>query len=127
MSIALDALQEGFEARLDEFSDGEMFTLVRTGETFRGVLMPFPSIDPTMELGSDLRELSTIQVLRNEEPDIQSQDRLRVVVSPSVAVSSDPGIAPSSALWKVVKREDNPADFAVKLWVVKVLEGTDTP
>lgn len=72
--------------------------------------MPMPAIEPSMPLGNDWRELSTLQAFRDDVPDeIQAQSR----------------IANAGDTWKVVRRDDNPADFAVKFWVVKVVPGKD--
>ena len=114
MSTGLDYLKLGFQARQDVFSNISgtipQFTHVASTKMFNGILMPMPPIDPTMELGSDWRELSTLQVLRENLPAVASQDRIK---------------DSAGQLWKVVRREDNPGDFSVKLWVVKVVSGKD--
>jgi hypothetical protein len=120
MSNALDNLQLGFEARLEEF--GELITVTSGAAvqaTFTAIVMPFPAVDPNMPLGFDWRELSTIQCLRDDFPDgIEAEDTVK-----------QGGTDPSSPIlytWRVVRKDDNPADFAVKLWVVKVVENVDT-
>lgn len=108
-SVVLDALREGFFARLQDFGPAVPFT-GPSASSFSGVLMPMPAIEPSMPLGNDWRELSTLQAFRDDVPDeIQAQSR----------------IANAGDTWKVVRRDDNPADFAVKFWVVKVVPGKD--
>src|SRR5437867_1046583 len=119
MSQALDDLQIGFEARLELY--GETFTVMSgaaTGKAFPAILMPFAALDPRMELGRDPREYASLQCLRDDYPDgIESQDSIK-------SGGSDPS-DPALYSWRVVDRDDNPGDFAVKLFLVKIVEGKD--
>jgi len=116
--------KEGFNAQLSV--DLDRFIVVSgaaaTAE-FNGIINPAPPVDPSMPLGNDWRELSTLEVLQEEIPaGLESQDKLKQVI-PQVgdAPDSSDTTAPP-AIWKVVRREDNPADFIVRLWVVKVTD-----
>ncbi len=70
-------------------------------------------VDPALELGYDPRELSIIECLNDDAPETDvSQIQFQDVVAKNK--------------WKVVRREDNPADFTVRYWVVKIVPGKDT-
>lgn len=113
LTVAQQGQVEGFCSQLEV--DGRRFRQVGNAPNatdFYGLLTPAASIDPRLELGSDLRELSTLECLNIDAspwgaaPDIAQQDRLLDVMA--------------NATWRVVKRENNPADFTVKFWVVKI-------
>jgi hypothetical protein len=100
--------EQGFSAQLSVC--GHTFQLITTGQSFDGIIDPLPPVDPRMDLGSDIREISSLQVLREDCPVIAQGDRLtQTSVSPQAA-------------WRVVKLEDNPSDPVNKMWVVKVTE-----
>ncbi len=113
-SILLE-LRAGFNDRLQEM--GHEFQLVRTGQHWDAILMPVNPIDPTMELGSDWRELATLESRREDIPDILYGDVI-LQVRPFWSVERNP----PSQKWKVVRRSDNPANFAIKFWLVKVTD-----
>ena len=115
MSLSDTLLQEGFTAQLSV--SGESFIVISGAAAgrnpFSGVLETLPGIDPRLDLGSDIRELACLHVIRDSCPAVDSQDQIQ-----EVSQSTAP-------IWKVVRREDNPSDVVVKLWIVKVLT-TDT-
>jgi len=107
-------LRQGFDDRMAAL--GQPFELLRTGETFRAIAINVPPIDPRLELGSDLREHCTIEALR---------DRLPVGIKHGdVIKQTNPPFNTSTfqefPIWKVIKREDNGANFTIRYWAVKV-------
>lgn len=107
MNIGAIAMTEGFNTLADV--QGTTFQIIGTGAQFTGTLNEVPAIDPEWELGSDLRSLSTLET-NNAPNGIDLNARLGVVVS---------GVL-SGTIWKVVKADLNPADFASMFWVVQV-------
>lgn len=104
--------REGFLARLEV--RGRIFNAVLKGlRTFRGIINEAPEFDPRAELGSDLREVALLEVLRGECPK---------------EVDYETGIIDTSTNQKfsILKRIDNPADIRIRFWMVKVVAGIDT-
>jgi hypothetical protein len=110
-SQALLELQEGFQTRIDSL--GQPFVHKKSGTSFLGILLPVHPVDPMLELGSDWREMATLEALRNTVPAINYAD----VIAQTNPIWGAVGTPPQ---WKVVRREDNPADFAIKYWLVKI-------
>lgn len=121
MNPAMLELLSGFRDRMEMF--GQPFLLRRTQETFQGMMFSAPVIAPQLELGSDTRELSTLEVRRGFAPVLQIND----VLEQTQPFWRSAAIRDSfpNPVWKVVRREDNPADFAIRYWVVKVVENLD--
>ncbi len=111
MSLGADIGIEGWLALLD-INGTELLVMGPGGGAVNGLLQTAPPIEPGMELGTDLRELSLFEIMKPLPGNIQFGTRLR---------DNSTG-----ALWKTVKREDNPADFTGKFWLAKVTEG-DNP
>ena len=117
MPLGNDLNEQGFDVQLE--IDGVLFTVLgetgvrlksnlpTTGKQFTAIIEPITPIDPSMELGSDWRELSVVHVKRADAPALEMNDR----------VQDEDGNK-----WKIVKREDNPADFVTKFWAVFVTE-----
>jgi hypothetical protein len=105
--------REGFHAQWGVSRD--WFITVKDGIRFSGVLELMPSIDPRLELGSDTRELSCLHVLREKFPfsSINQGDQIQQTS------------AHGQPVWKCVRRDNNPADIVVRLWIVKVVAGKD--
>ena len=124
MSFGFDLQREGIVAQ--ESVDAEWFVVV-TGKAattkFKGIYNPVPPLDPNMPLGSDIREFATLEVLNENYPtDLESQDEIKKVV-PQVGDDTDPGAAtaPTPPIWSVVRRENDPGDPCVRLWLVKIV------
>ncbi len=91
----------------------------RSGETFPAILLPVNAIDPRLELGDDPREMATMEARRDRIPEIKYGD---VIVQTKPFLSDSP-----QPLWKAVRRDDNPANFAVKWWLVKITDQDAQP
>lgn len=113
MTQAMIELQAGFDERMTEL--GQRFSLPRTGDQFDAILLPVNPIDPQLELGSDWREMATLEGRRDRMPTITYGDTV-IQIQPFWA--TDALITPPQ--WKVIRRDDNPANFAVKFWLVKI-------
>lgn len=108
MSIGEDAMMEGFGALTDV--QGTLFQVLGgLGGSFTGTINEVPAIDPEWELGSDLRSLSTLETM-SPPVGVNLNTRFGVVVD---------GVL-TAIVWKVVKIDSNPADFAAMYWVVQV-------
>ncbi len=116
MTPAMLELQTGFNQRLAQL--GQPMQHQRSGETFTAILLPVNAIDPRLELGDDPRELATMEARRDRIPEIKYGDVI-VQTQPFWANSAAPVVQP---LWKAVRRDDNPANFAVKWWLVKITD-----
>ena len=107
---------EGFAAQCAVAAD---LWIVISGQAqsltpFQGVLEIMPGIDPRMDLGSDIRELGVLHVVRSICPVVESQDTLSQITGDNTPT------------WKVIRREDNPGDIVVRLWMAKVVPGVDS-
>src|SRR5881394_516010 len=108
-------LRAGFDERLSSL--GQRFKLDRTGDEWDAILLTIPPADPTnQELGSDLREKATMECRRDSIPEIKYMDTI-VQLRPFWQEAGDT----SQSKWKVVWRQDNPADFAIKFWLVRIV------
>jgi hypothetical protein len=96
---------------------GQQLRLERTGEEFTAVLTPQPSIDPRLDLGADPREMALLEGRRDMVPELKYGD----TVTQISAVWAHVGDVVSFP-WKVVKRDDNPANVAIRYWLVKIGE-----
>lgn len=106
-------LRAGFDERLSSL--GQRFRHEKTGEEWDAILMTVPPADPTnQELGSDIREKATMEGRRDSIPPMRYGDVV-VQVRPFWAERDTDQIR-----WKLIHRHDNPADFAIKYWLVKV-------
>ena len=94
---------------------GQRIRLGRTGEEFTAVLTPQPAIDPRLELGADAREMALMEGRRDMIPSLNYGD----VVTQTSAVWAHTGDIVSFP-WRVVKRDDNPANVAIRYWLVKI-------
>lgn len=108
MSLGNDLLEMGYKAQMPVY--GELMAMIVSGDTFRGIIEPMPAIEADMPLGQDLRELSVLHLHRDEVPD-ELDD-----ASTPLGLRFTQG----DNTWEIVKREDNPADFISKFWIVKV-------
>jgi len=110
VSLGLDARREGFLAQLDV--DGRTVTPLseETNTPFQALLETQSVLDPDLPLGSDLREVTIAHVLAEDDPESKSGDHWR---------------DDQQNKWKVVKREDNPADFTVKYNLMRLVPGID--
>jgi hypothetical protein len=108
-------LRTGFAERIKEL--GQKFRLLKDGSEWDGILLGVPPMDPQLELGSDWREMATLESLRQVTPSIGYGDLIKQV-SPFWSIPSDP----QTVLWKVVRREDNGAYFTIKFWLVMVTQ-----
>lgn len=75
-----------------------------SGITFQALMTSEPPVDPRLDLGSDLREVTFAYCLR-PTPAIAEQDEL---------------VDDSMVIWKVVKLIDNPAQITVVFTLVRV-------
>lgn len=107
-------LLAGFRQRMQIL--GQKLTLLRTSETFYGILLPAQSVDPRLDIGQDPREFATLEFERNKGPEVLQNDFIVQANAPFLA----------SEKWTVVRREDSGADFASKFWMVKVVPNVDT-
>ncbi len=117
---ALIELRAGFDERINEL--GQRFQLARTGDEFDAILLPVTPIDPQLELGSDWREMATLECRRDRLPEIVYAD---IIIQPNPFWATDALESPPK--WKVFRRDDNPANFAVKFWLVKITEKDAQP
>lgn len=115
MNTMLLELRDGFDERI--MTVGQRFKLEQSGDEFDAILTPVPSIDPTFELGSDLREKATLEIRRDRTPVVNYGD---VVIQTQPFWATDALASPPR--WKVIHREDNPANFVVKYWVAKITD-----
>ncbi len=101
-----------FDDHLD--SDGQEFEHQRTSEGFVAIIEVKPPIDPRLELGSDLREHAIISGRRDVIPDMRHGDVITQLTGLWFTEDTPP------QPWKIIKREDNPADIAIKYWIVRI-------
>jgi len=106
-------LRSGFDERIAGL--GQKFVRESTGEEWDGILLAVPSVDPRLDLGEDLRERATLECRRDSCPDL-AYGEIVIQKRPFWAVSENT----PSPRWSVSSREDNPADFAIKYWLVKI-------
>jgi len=111
-------LRSGFDERMASL--GQRFSRETTGEEWDGILLSVPPLDPRMDLGADLREFATLECRRDTSPDLQYGEVI-IQQRPFWQVSDN---APAPR-WSVARREDNPADFAVKYWLAKLVPDKD--
>lgn len=106
MNDGMTARAEGFAVQLDV--DGRDLQLIDpAGGTLRALMAVLPEIDPALELGADIREVCKAQILSPAPANIAANGRVK---------------ADDGQLWKIVKRVDNPADFTIDLYLVKITE-----
>lgn len=107
-------LQQGFSNRMSAL--GQPFELLRTGETFSAIPIQVHDIDPRLELGSDPRECCTLEARRDKIPQgLKPGDVLKQLDPPYNTSSFQ-----EFPLWKLIKRSNNGANFAITYWAVKV-------
>ena len=111
-------LRTGFDERLAGL--GQRFKLERTGDEWDGILLAVPPIHPILDPGADKREKATMEARRDGLPNIKYGDII-LQKQPFWAVSEDT----PAPRWRVIERSDNPADFAIKYWLVKIAEQDD--
>jgi len=114
---ALIELRAGFDERIAEL--GQLFSLERTGDEFEAILLPVNPIDPQLELGSDWREMATLEGNRERVPwwNIKYGD---VILQTNPFWRTD--ILSTIPKWKIIRKDDNPANFTIKFWVVKITD-----
>lgn len=96
-------------------------TLDAAGARWSGLVQSAPPVDPSMELGSDIREVSILECLTSEMPTtVKPGDQIQDIGS--VPDTSDLG----GWNWNLIKRVNNPADFATQFYVTRVVPGVDT-
>lgn len=128
MNPGLEILLEGFKARLDVY--GEELQVLSSGAKLSGIIEPAPPIDPDFPIGPDIREKSILHVLTEDDPGIKQFDRLSPTAPAEDPTSEEPATGEPDGdeeptVWEVLKRENNPADFVTKFWIVKVVAGKD--
>src|SRR5207249_2314246 len=96
---------------------GQQLRLERTGEEFVAVLTPQPSIDPRLELGEDPREMALLEGRRELVPKLEYGDIVTQISAVWAQVGEDVAFQ-----WKVLKRDDNPANVAIRYWFVKITD-----
>jgi hypothetical protein len=117
MNLEATLLTEGIRAEQSVSAWTFLGLTVTRLRTFPGTLNPQQGLDPRLNLGSDVRELCKLNVLRVDyPPGMEQEDRL--------AQLDD--IGGTVATWRIVQREDNPGDPEVILWLVKVLPQVDS-
>jgi hypothetical protein len=114
--LSMFDLLESVNLRFTSF--GQDFTLQRTGESFHAVLIPQPSIDPRLDLGADPREFAIMEGRRDILPELKYGD---IILQTSAVWFTEAGQT-GSWPWKVVRRDDNPANVAIRYWMVKIGE-----
>lgn len=118
MNFGNDLLTEGFVAQLDihgEKASAGKPGLVhdRTGKRFFALLNPAPPVDPSFDLGPDLRELTLVHVKKGDDPGILINDTISLVSDPTEKL-------------KVRKREDSIGSVDTQFWATKVVAGVDS-
>ena len=116
ITLAMRALMDGFKNRVTQL--GQVMEMEETGEQFKAILLPVNAIDPRLELGDDPREMATIEARRGHVPEIKYGDVI-LQIKPFWAA---PGEDVPSPRWRALRRDDNPANFAVKWWLVKITD-----
>jgi hypothetical protein len=111
MNAGETARLEGFKALLA--TDGVCLSrLAPAGGKFTALLQINPMVEIPSALVEDPREKALAEALRCPSlPAIVKSERLK---------------DPQGNLWGVWSREDNPADFGVKFWLVKIVPGVDS-
>ncbi len=108
-------LRSGFDERMAGL--GQRFERLTTGEEWDGILLAVPPVDPAMDLGEDLRERATMECRRDSAPELEYGE-IVIQKRPFWSLTGD---APSPR-WSVTRREDNPANFAIRYWLIKVTD-----
>lgn len=102
---------------------GQPFEHQRTGVTFNAIFINVPPVDPRLDLGADLREMSTLEASRDKIPQGMKLG--------DVVQQSNPPWNTSEfqqfPYWKLVRREDNGANFTIKFWAVHVTDKDTQP
>lgn len=95
-------------------------TLDASGTRFSGLVQSAPPVDPSLDLGSDLREVSIIECLSSEMPTtIKPGDQIQ-------DIGSVPNVADAGGWkWNLLKRVNNNADFTTQYYVTQVVPGVD--
>ncbi len=107
MNVAQTAQAVGWSV-LADICGHDLAILEPGGGSLRAVLTVLPPFESGLGLGSDLREVTRAEITAPLPQNVKMSTRLQ---------DQDSG-----ETWKVVKREDNPADFTVALWLVKITE-----
>src|SRR6058998_2741818 len=89
---------------------GQTFRHVRSNQLFDAMIEPQAPIDPRLDLGADPRECAVLHGDRAASPAIAYGDVLEQLTGLWFDVDTP---KPS---WKVTKRDDNPANVAIKYW-----------
>jgi hypothetical protein len=121
---ALLQLKLGFNERLQSL--GQRLRLDRTGAEWNGILLPVNPIDPRLELGDDPRELATLEMRRDGSPDLEHGDVVIQIRPPWATKSFNEGFV-KPPLWRVLRRDDNPANFSIRYWLVKITSDDTQP
>jgi hypothetical protein len=95
---------------------GQVFAHPASEKQFEAIIDAAPAIDPRLELGNDLREHAVIRGRRDTMPLMHYGDLVQQLTG--LWFSDDT----PAQVWRVTKREDNPANIAIKYWVVKVTD-----
>ncbi len=114
---ALLELKQGFFDRIAEL--GQSFALENPSYPyeFEGILLPINPIDPQLELGSDWREMATLEGSRERVPwNVIKYGDVIIQLHPFWATD----VLSEKPRWKVIRRNNNPANFTVQYWVVKI-------
>jgi len=106
-------LRAGFDERMSSL--GQRFRLDRTGDEWDGILLAIPPADPLQDLGSDLREKATMECRRDNIPELKYGDIITQLRPFWQDFATDP------PHWKLTWKQDNPAQFAVKFWMVRII------
>ena len=86
---------------------------------FSAIAINLPPVDPQgLELGSDWREMCTLEARRDKVPQgMGLGDVVKQTAPPWNTAEFQ-----QFPRWKLVRREDNGANFTVKFWAVKIAD-----
>lgn len=94
---------------------GVVFTMLDNSppndRTFTGLLAVNPPIDPRLDLNADPREAAIIETESTGIPTVLMKSDSRL----NHRLKDEAGNT-----WNTIRREDNPADFTTRFWVVKI-------
>jgi hypothetical protein len=98
-------------ARVNQEINAVSVVILSSGKTFRALASSQPAFDPSMELGSDLREIVRLSVVRSDLSGFGVLDK-NALSQVAVTIAGSPHT--------ITKREDNTASPFIDFDVVKV-------
>jgi hypothetical protein len=99
---------------------GQPMTLLRTGDTFNAILVDLKPLDPRLDLGSDWREMCTIEARRDQIPQTMRADEGYGDIVRQANPPWNTSEFTEFPLWKLIRREDNGARFTIMFWAARV-------